>query len=89
MSVPAQIAILLAVTAGFFDKVSLERMTNAEQAVRMAAADIPGDVIERLGTAEKLSDTDRATIIDIAHQALVPFQPKPEPGPDGVAKEKA
>ncbi len=89
VSVPAQIAILLAVTAGFFDKVSLERMTNAEQAVRMAAADIPGDVIERLGTAEQLSDKDRETIIDIAHQALVRFQPKPEPGPDAAAKEKA
>ncbi|MGB5568179.1 MAG: alternate F1F0 ATPase, F1 subunit alpha, partial [Sedimenticolaceae bacterium] len=66
VSVPAQIAILLAVTAGFFDKVSLERMTNAEQAVRMAAADIPDDVIERLGTAGQLSDVDRETIIDIA-----------------------
>ena len=89
VSVPAQIAILLAVTAGFFDKVSLERMTNAEQAVRMAAADIPDDVIERLGTAEQLSDMDRETIIDIAHHALVRFQPKPEPRPDAVAKEKA
>ena len=89
VSVPAQIAILLAVTAGFFDKVSLERMTNAEQAVRKAAADIPGDVIERLGTAEQLSNKDRETIIDIAHQALVRFQPKPEAGSDAVAKEKA
>jgi len=89
VSVPAQIAILLAVTAGFFDKVSLERMTNAEQAVRMAVADISDDVIERLGTAEQLSDRDRETIIDIAHQALVRFQPKPERGPDAAAKEKA
>jgi F-type H+-transporting ATPase subunit alpha len=87
VSVPAQIAILLAVTAGFFDKVSLERMTNAEQAVRMAAADIPGDVIERLGTAEQLSDQDRESIIDLAHQALVRFQPKPESRPDAAAEE--
>jgi len=64
-------------------------MTNAEQAVRMAAADIPGDVLERLGAAEQLSNTDRGTIIDIAYQALVPFQSKPEPRPDAVAKEKA
>ncbi|MGB5612256.1 MAG: F0F1 ATP synthase subunit alpha, partial [Sedimenticolaceae bacterium] len=89
VSVPAQIAILLAVTAGFFDKVSLERMTNAEQAVRKAAADIPGDVIEQLGTAEQLSDMDREKIIELAHQALVRFQPKPEPRPDAAAKEKA
>ena len=89
VSVPAQIAILLAVTAGFFDKVSLETMTNAEQAVRKAAAGIPGDVIERLGGAEQLSDKDRETIIDIAHQALVRFQTKPEPLPAAATKEKA
>jgi F-type H+/Na+-transporting ATPase subunit alpha len=89
VSVPAQIAILLAVTAGFFDKVSLERMANAEQAVRKAAADIPGDVIERLGSAGQLSDQDRAAIIDIARQALVRFQPKPEANGDAVAKQKA
>jgi F-type H+-transporting ATPase subunit alpha len=89
VSVPAQIAILLALTAGFFDKVLLERMANAEQAVRKAAADIPGDVIERLGSAGQLSDQDRAAIIDIARQALVRFQPKPEANGDAVAKQKA
>jgi F-type H+-transporting ATPase subunit alpha len=88
VSVPAQIAILLAVTAGFFDKVSLERMANAEQAVRMAAADIPGDVIERLGSARQLSDSDRETIIEIAHQALVRFQPNFQSRADTAAKEK-
>jgi F-type H+-transporting ATPase subunit alpha len=89
VSVPAQIAILLAVTAGFFDKVSLDRMTNAEQAVRMAAADIPGKVSERFGAAEKLSDKDRETIIDIARQALARFQPKPEHRLNAAAEEKA
>jgi F-type H+-transporting ATPase subunit alpha len=89
VSVPAQIAILLALTAGFFDNVLLERMANAEQAVRKAAADIPGDVIERLGSAGQLSDQDRAAIIDIARQALVRFQPKPEANGDAVAKQKA
>ncbi|MCG6873341.1 MAG: alternate F1F0 ATPase, F1 subunit alpha [Gammaproteobacteria bacterium] len=89
VSVPAQIAILRAVTDGFFDKVPLEQMTDAEQAVRMAAADIPDDVVERLGTAEPLSNADLETIIDIARQALVAFPPKPEPRPDAVGKEKA
>ena len=45
-------------------------MTDAEQAVRKAAADIPAEVRERLDTADKLSDEDRETIIDIARQAL-------------------
>ncbi len=89
VSVPAQIAILLAVTAGFFDDVPLEQMTNAEQAVRVAASDIPGDVIERLDTADQLSTADRKSIIDIARQALLRFQPEPAAGADGGEKEKA
>jgi hypothetical protein len=34
-------------------------MTDAEHAVREAAADIPAKVRERLDTAEELSDEDR------------------------------
>jgi F-type H+-transporting ATPase subunit alpha len=76
VGVPAQIAILLALSAGLFDAVPLDRMTNAEQAVREAAAEIPEEVSERLDSADTLSDEDRETIIDIARQALAPFQPK-------------
>jgi F-type H+-transporting ATPase subunit alpha len=68
--VPAQIAVLLALTAGLFDDVPLDRMTRAEQAVRKAAAEIPSQVSERLDSADKLSDEDRRTIIDIARRAL-------------------
>ena len=41
VSVPAQIAILLALSAKLFDPVPIERMPEAEQAVRAAAAEIP------------------------------------------------
>jgi F-type H+/Na+-transporting ATPase subunit alpha len=78
VSVPAQIAVLLALTAELFDRVPLDQMTAAENALRTAAADIPAEVRERWGTAEKLSDEDRDTIVAIAHKALAPFQPKPE-----------
>jgi len=76
--VPAQIAVLLALTAELFDDVPLDRMTHAEGAVRKAAAEFPPEVSERLDTADKLSDKDHETIIDIARQALAPFHPKPE-----------
>ena len=79
VSVPAQIAVLLALTAELFDRVPLDRMTDAEHAVREAAAEIPAEVRERLDTADKLSDEDRETIIEIARKALARFQPKPEP----------
>ncbi len=78
VSMPAQIAILLALSDGHFDSVPLERMTEAEQAVQAAATDIPKDVVERLQTAKKLSDEDRKAIVDIAHRVLTPFQAAPE-----------
>ncbi len=78
VSVPAQIAVLLALTAELFDNVPLDRMSDAELAVREAASEIPAEACARFDTADKLSDEDRETIIAIARQALVPFQPEPE-----------
>ena len=78
VSVPAQIAVLLALTAELFDRVPLGQMTDAEHTLREAAADIPAEVRERLDTAEKLSDEDRETIIQISTKSLARFQPKPE-----------
>jgi len=57
--------------------VPLDQMTDAEHAVRKAAADIPAEVLEQLGTADKLSDEDRQTIIEIARKALEEFKPWP------------
>lgn len=74
VSMVGQIAVLLALTAKLFDSVSLEMMTSAEHAVQIAAADIPADVHARLEGAKKLSDEDRATILHLAHHALVHFQ---------------
>jgi F-type H+-transporting ATPase subunit alpha len=92
VSVPAQIAVLLALTAEFFDSVPLEKMTDAEHALHEAAADIPAEVCKRLDTAGKLSDEDRKTIIEIARKALEKFKPKPgekpEPKPDVKAELK-
>ena len=82
VSVPAQIAVLLALTAELFDRVPLDQMTDAEHALRDAAADIPEEVRERLDTAEKLSDADREAIIQIARKSLARFQPKPESKPE-------
>ena len=69
-------------TAELFDQIPLEQMTEAEHALREAAADIPADVCERLASAEKLSDEDRKAIVEISRKSLVQFQPKPESKPD-------
>jgi F-type H+-transporting ATPase subunit alpha len=86
VSVPEQIAILLALTETLFDPVPIGKMTDAEQVVRGAAAEIPNEVTARLATAEQLSDKDRATIIQIARNALAGFQPGPETPSESEAK---
>ena len=78
VAAPAQIAVLLALTANLFDEVPLGQMTAAEQAVTQAAAAIQADVCERLKTAEKLSNEDREIIIEIARQALAERSPEPD-----------
>jgi len=79
LSVPAQIAAVLALTAKLFDDVPLDRMTEPEQAVRTAAAaEIPAEVSDRLDTAEKLGDEDRKTIIAMARRALEDFSSAPD-----------
>jgi F-type H+-transporting ATPase subunit alpha len=90
--VPAQIAVLLALTAELFDSVPLDQIKDAEHAVRDAVADIPEEVRKRLDTADKLSDEDRETIIQIAGKSLARFQPtteaKPEPKPEAKPEPK-
>ena len=92
VSMPAQIAVLLALTAELFDDVPLVRMTDAEHSLRETAADTPAEVRERLDSAEKLSDEDRETIIEIARKALEEFSPEPdfksEPEQENAAQPK-
>jgi F-type H+-transporting ATPase subunit alpha len=78
LSVPAQITVLLALTAELFDHVPLHQMTEAEQALREAVAELPTEVRERLDSANKMSDEDREAIIEFARQALAGFQPEPQ-----------
>jgi len=80
VSVPAQIAVLLALTAQLFDPVPIDRMTEAEHAVQEAASTIPAEIAERLATADKLSDDDCEAIVEVARRALDEFSPKADSG---------
>ena len=86
VSVPAQIAVLLALTAKLFDSVPLEQMKDAEDTVHGVAGKIPAEVCARFETADKLSQEDRKTIIEIVRQSLARFQPKPEANPEITPK---
>jgi F-type H+-transporting ATPase subunit alpha len=85
VSMLEQICVLLALTEGLFDPVPLERMNDAQQALQKGAALIPADLVDRLTSAEKLSEADRKAILAVATKALVSFIPKPEAAPAGKA----
>jgi len=90
VSVPAQITVLLALTAELFDRVPLDQMTDAEHAVQQAAANISAEVRARFESADELSDEDRKAIIEIARQALTQFEPRPDaPAEPAAATEKS
>jgi F-type H+-transporting ATPase subunit alpha len=76
VAVPAQIAVLLALTASLFDPVALEKMTEAQLAVQAAASQIPAEITAQFESDKKLRDEDRETILGIARQALLPFLPE-------------
>ncbi len=76
-SVSEQIVILLALTGGLLDDVPIDKVRDAEQALRKAAADVPAEVRQRFSSNDKLSDEDRTAILQVVGKALAPFQPKP------------
>lgn len=78
VSVAEQILILLALNTKLFDTVPLEKMTEAEDSLRKAAADIPEAVRERFATAGELSKEDREVIFQLASKTLLSFQPGSE-----------
>lgn len=78
VSVPAQIAGLVALNEDLFDPIGLDELPAAERAVHEAALTLPAEVQERFETADELSAEDRETILQLVRAALAPFSPKPE-----------
>jgi F-type H+/Na+-transporting ATPase subunit alpha len=70
VSVPAQIAVLLSLTAGLLDPVSLDRMPEAEIAIQLAADGMDEAIRTRLESGDKLDDQDRKSILDICRTAI-------------------
>jgi F-type H+-transporting ATPase subunit alpha len=77
LAIPDQIAILLALNAGLFDIVPLQRMSDAQRAICTAVAGLPSTLKERLSGVDKLIDADRASVIEMLRRALAPFASVP------------
>ncbi len=86
--VPAQIALLQALTAGLFDTVPLPRMAEAQRAVQDAAAKLDAPLRDRLVGTDKLSDEDRKAVTNAASAALKSFLPNPDDKPANKAETK-
>jgi F-type H+-transporting ATPase subunit alpha len=72
-----QILVLLALTGGLFDGISLSKMQEAEAALLKMGAEIPKEILQRLFSDSELSVSDRDAILNLAGQALTPFQDQP------------
>jgi F-type H+-transporting ATPase subunit alpha len=81
VAVPAQIALLTALTADLFDAVPLPRMVEAQRAVQDAAGKFAAPLRDRLLGEEKLNDEDRKAVTDSAREALKAFLTKPDAAP--------
>jgi F-type H+/Na+-transporting ATPase subunit alpha len=89
VSVPEQVAVLLALKSRAFDFVPLPKMIEAERAVREAAAEIPQETRERLTSGEKLSEPDQAAILAVARRATARYRSEPNPAQEiGQAAER-
>ncbi len=92
VSMVDQITVLLALTTGLFDRVPIDNVMEAEKALHQGIAGIPADLVNRLTSAEKLSDADHKAILDLATRTLLPFQPAPqtklEPKPESKPEAK-
>ncbi len=78
LTIPEQIAVLLAVTEGLFDSMEVEEIPKAEKKVREAVtAELP-DICRRIEEGELLSEDDQAAIINTVRKVLAPAEEEQE-----------
>ncbi|HSZ24590.1 MAG TPA: F0F1 ATP synthase subunit alpha, partial [Cytophagaceae bacterium] len=78
LSVPEQIIVLLALTQNLLDNIPLDKIVEAEAALRHANKEIPEDLLARVHSDQPLREEDKETIMKIAVKTLLPFESKTE-----------
>jgi F-type H+/Na+-transporting ATPase subunit alpha len=68
--VPEQIAVLLATIEGVLDHLSLERIAQAERAIRAAVGEELPEVCRRIYAGEQLRDEDREAMRKLARRVV-------------------
>jgi len=70
LPVPDQVAVLLAASEGLLNALAVEKVAEAERAIRKAvAADLP-EVCGRMASGARLADEDRAELLRVVRGAI-------------------
>jgi F-type H+/Na+-transporting ATPase subunit alpha len=77
LSMVEQLIVLLAVTAGAFEPIAIEKVREAMLAVRRGAGELPHDLVDRIVSSGDLDDNGRAVLARAAGKALEPFTRTP------------
>ncbi|MDY6826851.1 MAG: alternate F1F0 ATPase, F1 subunit alpha [Bacillota bacterium] len=82
LTIPEQIAVLLAVTGGLFDEIEVEEIPAAEEKIRKAVTDeLPG-ICRKIEEGEELTDEDKSSLIETAREVLAETKNGPAEGKD-------
>jgi F-type H+-transporting ATPase subunit alpha len=79
VSMTNQIVVLLALSAGLFDAVPLEKVKDAQAALVQATSKMDKEMAVRLTSADKLSDNDRKVLLNLVTGVLNPFRSASDP----------
>jgi F-type H+-transporting ATPase subunit alpha len=79
LSVAEQIIVLLSLTSGLFDDISIEKIPDTEAVLLNNMNKFPAELLNRLLSDNVLSDQDHDAILKIAGDLVAPFKNKPEP----------
>lgn len=74
LKVDEQLIILLALTNGLFDEISIDKIPEAETTLLQNIGDFSTALLKKLYTAQPLSDHDKENILKIATQLLSTFR---------------
>jgi len=77
VALPEQIVLLLALAAKLFEAVPIENVAQAEQALRLAAKHLEEGLAARLIVDDRLNDSDRNVLLELAERALASFRSLP------------
>jgi len=88
LTIPEQIAVLLAVTGGLFDDLEVEAIPEAEVKIREAVIGEQQDICRKIEAGELLSEDDQAAIIETASRVLEQFEQEETGGEEARAPDE-